>query len=242
MKLNGGCATNTGNTRPVNQDAISFRSFQQKGQYFAMGIVCDGVGGLVKSEIASETVIRSAVQWFNRVVSWIDIRIIDPEILFSHLKDAVEEWNRDLREIRASRRLATGTTLSILILVRDRYYTVQVGDSRIYLYQNGLQQLTVDATVSRLKNGQVKAYLTNYMGKEEDIWFTSSAGVVKKGDIFLYGSDGFWHLFTEKDVDLLRASGLMKENLNSICETVIHTLMARGERDNISVGIIAIES
>lgn len=241
MKLSGGCATDKGSVRTVNQDAIFFQAFEKERQYFALGAVCDGVGGLSHGEIASHLVIRAIEEWFQNVSAWIDMKTAVPEILFSHLKDAVEECNRTIFEMMESRGYQMGTTLSALMILRDRYYILQAGDSRVYLYQKHLRQLTIDHVVSRLRDGRMKQYLTNYIGKGDDLWFETAEGKVREGDIFLYASDGLCHFLKDEDMEKVFQYGMRRKNINDVCGELIEVMKLRGERDNLSAGLICID-
>lgn len=116
--------------------------------------------------MASSLAVARIEAWFNEITEWIDIAGVDGELLFSHMKDLAEECNLLVRECRTARGMEMGTTLSMLMIVRNTYYIIQVGDSRVYRYNDGvLEQLTVDASVTRIKNGRMKSYLDNYLGK-----------------------------------------------------------------------------
>ena len=238
MRLNGGCATDVGNTRAVNQDAIFFRCVKKRSQYFALGAVCDGIGGLTHGELASQKVINAVAQWFEGVTEWMDIDKIETDILFSHFKDAAEEWNGEVRELICDNGFMTGTTMSALMIIRDRYYIIHVGDSRICLYHDELWQLTEDETTVKAAAGKMKRYLSNYMGKEDTLRFTTVEGVVREGDMFLYGSDGLFHCLEADDVGEIYHNCSMKKNLYKECTRLIEEIKRRGERDNISAGII----
>lgn len=241
MRLNGGCASDIGRSRKVNQDAILFRCIEDEGQYFAIGAVCDGVGGLERGELASRLVIREVKTWFDSIAAWIRIPTVKAEVLYAHLLDGAEEWNAKVREMAVLENIRTGTTLSLILIIREHYYIVQVGDSRIYKYRQSLEQLTTDATVSHLKDGRMKPYLSNYMGKGETLWFSSLEGTVLEGDMFLFCSDGGCHLLTEEDVGNLYANRTHKTDWTEISGKLAETMIERGERDNVSVGIIMTE-
>ena len=238
MRLHGGCATDVGNVREVNQDAIFFRSMEKAGQYFALGAVCDGIGSLAYSELAAERVIDAIAEWFDQVATWLDIERIEPDILFSHLKDAAEIWNGLVRELSAVGRFMTGTTMSVLMMIRTRYYIVHVGDSRICLYRDILQKLTEDETVVRMKDGRKRYVLSNYMGKKDALEFMVTEGTVMEGDMFLYGSDGLYHFLRQEDIREIYGLSLLEADLHAVCVRLIEIVKARGERDNISAGII----
>lgn len=239
MKLVGGYATCAGNTRNVNQDAVLFRSTEREGQYFILLAVCDGIGGLEQGEVASSLVVSLASQWYESVMSWMDIGGINPEILSAHLKDAAEEWNRSVCEYRNLRHVNMGTTMSLIMIIKNRYYIIHVGDSRVYLYRRRkLLQLTRDAVITQVKDGRRKVYLENFMGRAGELRFTSSEGKVCAGDLFLVCSDGFYHCLHPEDIRKLRRNTRDGWSLNAGCRELTDNMMRRGERDNISVGAI----
>lgn len=237
MKLLIGSATNIGSTRDVNQDAIFVKNLEKKKQNFAIGVVCDGVGGLEHGELASEFVINEIAKWYEALCGWIDIQSIDAQILFAHLKDAAEEWNEKLRQFALNQNLRTGTTMSLVMIIRNQYFIIHVGDSRIYRFNNELVQLTVDASVSRMKNGRMKSYLDNYMGKSEKLWFQSMEGNIKAGDLFFFCSDGLYHRLKLPDIKRTYKK-CKKGKIDGLCNQLIEMVIERGEKDNISIGMI----
>ncbi len=242
MRIKGGCASNVGNFRANNQDSIFFQCIEQKGNCFAVGAVCDGIGGMEHGEVASGLVVQGIRKWFRTVEGWLDLAQADPSVLFSHLKDGAESWNEDVRELCLREDIRMGTTLSLIMLVKNNYYILHVGDSRIYRYRNGsLQQLTVDDSVSRLKGGRVKNYLDNYVAKAEELRFQALEGAAETGDLFLCCSDGFYHHMTEEDIAGVCQSYRRKTNLDEVCDGLVHTMMDRGERDNVSLVAMMVE-
>ncbi len=241
MIIRGGCASDVGSSRTVNQDAIFYRQQMQGKEEFALCAVCDGVGGLEHGEVASAFLVTRMEAWFEETVAWMDIGRADSGLLFSHLKDAAESWNEEIRQLCRERNLKTGSTMSILCLLRDKYYIIHVGDSRIYRCRGkGLEQLTVDDSVARLKAGRMKNYLSNYMGKEETLWFQALEGSVESGDLFLVCSDGLYHQLGEQDISELLQLHKKNSNIDEICRHMIRLMISRGESDNISLGAVAV--
>ena len=134
MKLFGACATDVGCRRKVNQDSIIFLSDNINGRIISVVAVCDGVGGLESGEIASAIVIRGVRKWFDGIMEWLDESLFEPELLFSHLKDAAEAWNEEVFDYKVVNSVEMGTTMSILLIADTSYYVLQVGDSRVYSY------------------------------------------------------------------------------------------------------------
>lgn len=242
MKLHVGSMTSTGNIRESNQDAVVLRSFERSGEYFVVVAVCDGIGGLARGELASSLTAQKISEWFDDVLKWIDPETVDPEILNAHLKDLAEECNRLVREYRILHQIDTGTTMSLLLLIRNFYFIVQVGDSRVYRYRDGqLWQLTRDDSVTRIQNGRAKLYLDNFLGKQEELWFTCCGGELQRKDIFLVCSDGLYHYLKTEDLRDLEKDIRKGRKTNAVCGQLIDRMLKRGERDNITVGLVAVE-
>lgn len=237
MLFYGECATDTGICRRNNQDTILFKKMSRNGQDIALGVVCDGIGGLEHGEAASQCVGSAASEWFDGIAGWIDIGTVDADILFSHFKDAAEEWNRLVREIIVLQGIHTGTTMSTILMLRDRYFIIHVGDSRIYRYRSHLELMTTDESMAKVCDGRMKLLLMNYVGKDDVLSFSAAEGTLSPGDIFLYGSDGFYHMFAESDMQNICES-IDSIGRDRLCRAVIETMIRRGERDNISVGMV----
>ena len=250
MRFLSGQASNVGSTRKVNQDAIILRtaSFDENGRYdadsvdheFAIVCVCDGIGGLEHGEISSGIVINGIEQWYDEILGWINIKNADKDVIFSHLKDAADDWNSRVLDFSADRGVSTGTTMSLLMIVKDSYFFIQVGDSRIYRYRDAsVEQLTVDASVTRYNNGKPKNYLNNFMGKSKDLEFTFSSGRLSDKDLFIVCSDGFYHHFQSEDITGLTQAGT-DSAMQEECEKLIMNMIERGEKDNLSVGVVKV--
>lgn len=241
-KIRGGYATDIGIYRAVNQDAITLRAIEKKGNWFVVGAVCDGIGGLERGEVSSGIVINGVNEWFDNIINRIDIETVDAEELFANVAFAAEKWNMQVREFCSANAIKSGTTMSLILIIRSQYYIVQVGDSRIYRYNQFLEQLTEDAVTEKIVNGKVKGFLNNFMGKADELFYTSLTGYIEENDVFIFCSDGFCHKLTENDVAYFRDSYKNGARIHDICITGIKQMEERQETDNISVGMIMVES
>ena len=240
MKLIAGCKTCTGNFREMNQDAVILRVAEKEKKYFAILGVCDGIGGLEKGEVVAEIAVKRITEWFDSEIEWLDIVTVEESLMFAHLKDLADNCNEIIKEYCVVHRIIAGTTLSLLMILRDQYYIIQVGDSRVYRYRaQKLTQLTVDASVTKLKNGRLKAYLDNYLGKDNELWFTSTVGTCEKKDILLVCSDGLYHKLQKEDLAKIERDIFKNKKVEEACTDLIQRVLNRGERDNVTVGIIA---
>lgn len=202
MKVSCACDTDKGNYRKVNQDAVFVNAICQKKHVLAVGAVFDGIGGLDRGEIASRVMELELQQWFSRICSWIDLTSLDKGVIFSHFRDLTEDLNEKIWELRDERQVNTGSTMSAILIFDNQYDIINVGDSRVYKFNQGLQCLTVDETVAREEGDGIRSYLANYIGKQRDLEFSEYQGVVEPNDLFFACSDGFYHNLTEMDMQL----------------------------------------
>lgn len=57
--------TDIGNTKSTNQDSLLIKHASYCGGEVMLAVICDGMGGLSKGELASATVIKEFSKWFE---------------------------------------------------------------------------------------------------------------------------------------------------------------------------------
>ena len=67
MKYIAAYHTDVGLTKKTNQDSMAMKIVETKEGRVAFAIVCDGMGGLSKGELASKEVILAFCNWFDDV-------------------------------------------------------------------------------------------------------------------------------------------------------------------------------
>ncbi len=244
-----GFATDIGQTREHNEDAILTR-VSEKG--ISLSLVCDGIGGLDCGELAACFVAEAAEEWFVSQDEWYHPELSTPEVMFAHFLDAAEDWNHRLCELITSRGIRMGTTLTALFTVGERAMRLNIGDSRIYRHSevDGLRQLTTDAVITRVEDGQLKSFLANYVGKSRELVCTREEGRLTPGEMYYVCSDGFFKRFTGEDAAEIRrrfavetdfkSTKTAAECLSALCREWVEKLISRGESDNISVVLVAV--
>ena len=194
-----GCKTDLGRVRENNEDKFEYYIPEDEALLAARGmifLVCDGMGGHAAGQIASELTAKTFIDVYLHHPS------SQPDVAMSA---AVLAANRFVNEVGRAvpARSGMGTTLSGLIMIQDRAYTVQVGDSRVYRLRDGdLEQLTHDHTWvdEAIRNGVLreeqaadhpyKHVLTRAIGTEGDVQPDVELHDVRAGDVFLLCSDG----------------------------------------------------
>ena len=109
-------------------------------------VLCDGMGGHEKGEVASQLVCQSLVTWFENNIK--------PEKLFSddQLREAIEYAYTELDKYADGNPRQMGTTLTLLYIGSKGITAAHMGDSRIYhirpevgvLYQSRDHSLVFD--------------------------------------------------------------------------------------------------
>lgn len=186
-----------------------------------IAVVCDGVGSLVDGAFASSSAVRMLNEWFSGISSVGRLGL--------QLRDTVLEINDYVFHEAREQGLHTGTTLSALLLIEERYYVVHTGDSRIYLCHDGaLEQLTEDQSLG--------GRLTACLGHSERANLYYNEGSFREG-CFLLCSDG---LYKRMEYTLLQSElkNINPKKIEKSIERLISYVTGQGESDNISLAIV----
>lgn len=236
MKLKMGCVTEKGNFRSKNQDRIMCRQGEKDGHVLAVACVCDGIGSLSDSEIASQMMIDGMENWFDGVVQYFP-DVINKEQLIEDLEFTICELNEliyDYREIKI------GCTMSLIMIVDMEYWIFHVGDSCIYCLKDMLLKMTQDEVMLRNINGKEKLFLVNYIGRNKNLSINRQCGEINKEEIFILGTDGLFKKLSFEDVQNKFDTLNRDEEIERACRELIHLVIRRGEKDNISCAVLKV--
>lgn len=242
-----------GHVRPHNEDACCFLEATSPVGKLAMAIVCDGVGGLARGELASSTVVRRFVRWFEGDLDRLQ-RTCDKNSL---LKAVQAEWldmlrrvNADLLEYGRAIGAPLATTFTGLMLHEGAYCALHVGDCRLYLLSGDVAcALTHDQTL--VARGLELGYLTaeearehpqaniiyQAVGASERICPEVLCGRCEPDDLLLLLSDGAYRRASETLLSELFCKGVRRadERLFQACTRLLDQGLERGETDNLSL-------
>ena len=104
--------------RPNQEDSIA----QWDNRLF---VLCDGMGGHEKGEVASQTVCQSLVRWFEENVK-------DDSFTDDQLRETLEYAYTELDKYDDGSPRKMGTTLTLLYIHNKGVTAAHIGDSRIY--------------------------------------------------------------------------------------------------------------
>lgn len=230
-----GAVSDRGATKKINQDKICLRRKNTENGEALFAIVCGGMGGMARGDVAANTVVREFSIWFR---NHLEEAMKDPGRIATDWKAIIEELNERIWGYGKQKGIKLGTTLTVLLLLPDgRYYTVDVGDNRIYRIKGGeSRQEKPKPSGARGKNQQ------SLMGCSEQVVPDFANGRVHSGESFLLCTDGFYHILFSKKLDkkLLENSFEKDEEIRKKLEEVIHDIMAYGEKDNISAVFVKV--
>lgn len=237
-----------GLSRGHNEDSLGHVVPSSPAQIEAHGwlfAIADGVGGQENGEVASRLAIDTMLAGFRKIPKGV--------MHVSLLPRLVQEANAavyDGAQVRAGSRM--GTTLVACALRFDSAVISHVGDSRCYLFRDGVgAQLTRDHTMAaeqfrlgilsqtEASTGDNRHVLTRCLGNELFVAADTVTVNIKPGDILLLCSDGLHGYVQDGKIEQLVNS---TSDLETVATRLIAAANDAGGLDNISVQLIRIRS
>lgn len=257
--------THTGKVRKDNQDAFLMASIHKHTQIHAasltgehrqmlpgderlavISMVADGVGGGVGGAEASATALETAMEYVNHSMACYYRADASEAEFIEELQRAAAKCH----EAILAKRLGSGlqgtmaTTLTLWMGVWPWYYLLQVGDSRYYLYRDGvLTQVSRDQTIAQeLVDDGVRTRTAAFRTQFANV-LSSALGaehampVVTRlqsqwGYVHLLCSDGLTkHVSDDRIAERLRTMTSAKQ----VCEQLLQDALDGGGSDNITI-------
>ena len=231
--------TDTGISRDSNQDYI-YSNELSVGNLDNLFIVADGMGGHQGGDIASRIAAESIVDFAGKTKSDKPIEI---------LRTAVEAANeRVAREARADKDLEDmGTTVVAATISGNQLYLANVGDSRLYIIHDYIEQITKDHSLvdEMVRSGSIskeearfhpkKNIITRAVGTSEGVLVDMFQVTLEKGDLILMCTDGLTNMVEDDDIYILIRQ---QRDIAGMAEQLVKSANDNGGKDNISLIII----
>lgn len=195
----------------------------------ALIAVADGVSGNAGGGEASEMTVRTVTSdYYATPDTW------EPLVALDKVLTAANRWL--IAQANANRDMAgMATTLSLILLRGQRYYSAHVGDTRIYLLRDGvLKQLTNDHVWDR---PDMRHVLKRAVGLDQHLAVDFGEGALQVGDLFALMSDGVWDSIGEQSIH--KTLGLY-DSPQMICDHLTKAAIEKGSQDNSSVVAVKI--
>ena len=231
--------TDTGRARKMNQDSM-FASSAPVGLLPNLHMVADGMGGHKAGDYASRFVVEYIVRMAN------EYRTMD---IVMFLRKAIEEANYRLYE-EAQKNPdfeGMGTTLVLAVVDHETLYVANVGDSRLYLLRDNLEQITRDhslveemVSLGKLERGSEsyksqKNIITRAMGILPHVEIDFFEVPLQECDCILLCSDGLTNMVDDHGISrILKTTDTLEEKTASL----IDQANENGGKDNIAVILV----
>lgn len=231
--------TDIGRLRKINQDSV-YVSEEQIGRLSNLFLVADGMGGHKAGDYAS----RFVVETMARLI--MESEGLSP---ISILMKAIEKTNEQLYAEAAGDpdHEGMGSTLVAATIEGDTMYVANVGDSRLYLLRDSLEQITRDHSLveEMVARGQLERGSESYRSQKNII--TRAMGIqnsvrpdifevqLQECDCILLCSDGLTNMIDDPGISrILKTTDTLKEKT----EQLIRTANENGGKDNIAVILV----
>ena len=235
--------TDVGVVRDNNQDFV-WSSEEPVGMLPNLFIVADGMGGHRAGDFASRFCVEEFV---GRV------RENRDRTKISMIERAVKETNEQLiLQARNNANLdGMGTTFVMATILDDCVLVANIGDSRLYIIDSGIEQITMDHSLvaEMVRNGDINEEAARIHPNKNIVTRALSTNTVVVPDFFevrrrknmavLLCSDGLFSMIGDEEIaGIVRAN---KGNPEVACKELVHKANENGGKDNISVVLIYLD-
>lgn len=228
--------TDIGKRRSENQDFV-YASDQPVGRLSNMLIVADGMGGHNAGDLASRYTVEAMVDYIEKSEESRPIPLLSEAI--HHANELVVGKAKTDKALEGM-----GTTVVAATIQEDYLYVANVGDSRLYLIDDEIEQITRDHSlveemirVGELQRKDAKSHpdrniITRAVGVRVPVKIDFFDIKLENGDRILLCSDGLTNMVEDEDIlRIVKKSGTLKE----ASQRLITEANKNGGKDNISV-------
>lgn len=231
--------TDIGKRREMNQDYV-FTSETAVGNLPNLFLVADGMGGHKAGEYASRFTVDTIVESVKASKETEPVAI---------MKEAVTKANELLiEEARADeKKSGMGTTIVVATILGKKLYVANVGDSRLYLVNREISQITRDHSLveemvrlgemdkAEAKDHPDKNVITRAIGAIPDVAIDFFEVELEEEDTVLMCSDGLTNMIEDEDIKKII---LTQRDIAEKAEKLVMTANENGGKDNITVVVI----
>ncbi len=242
-------STDIGISKETNQDSHSVRVLTTPQGKMVFAVLCDGMGGLAKGEVASASLVHAFMKWSKeRLPQMCQADLQDADI-YNDWTNLVVEYNEKIKLYGKQHGIHLGTTVTAILITQTKYYIVNVGDTRAYEISYAARVLTKDQTVvarevelgnlteAEAEHDSRRSVLLQCVGASDAVYPDVLSDTVQNDAVYMLCSDGFRHEITIEEIfatlnpQMMTDADGMKANLDSLVELN----KQRQERDNITV-------
>lgn len=239
-----------GNSRKINQDSLLIKHILYGDIEILMAIICDGMGGLAKGELASATIIRTFDEWFENNILY-EVQNLDLKVISHKWILILKNLNLKIQDYSKQFDLKIGSTFTGILFIDNQYIIVHIGDTRVYHIDKSIKQLTEDHTLvaRKVENGELTLDQAQFDKRQNILLQCIGASNIINPQViygksqqgyYLLCSDGLRHKLNETEmISLINYKKLKnKKKMGKKMDEMIEIVKSRGEKDNISMILI----
>lgn len=248
MKYLLAAATDVGLRKETNQDSVLIKRALCDEKQIVFAVVCDGMGGLEKGELASASLVKAFSKWFEQELPIIFSSQNREAQLLNSWDHLIKEMNYKIGIYGIDKKIRLGSTLTAILFLSEEYYIAHVGDSRVYELHEYTIQLTKDQTLvqrevdegiltlEEAEKDMRRSILLQCVGSTDEVIPVYLKGKTEKDAVYVLCSDGFCHMIDENEIYHNLKPEIMQEekDMESNIRKLIQMIKERGEQDNIS--------
>ena len=233
-------ATDVGQKRKMNQDYV-FTSEDAVGNLPNLFVVADGMGGHNAGDFASSHAVEILVDEIRKDADYNPVKVI---------RHAIETANTEIIEQAQKNEglRGMGTTMVVSTIVGQYAYVANVGDSRLYVVQGQIQQITKDHSLvqemvrlgeispEEARNHRDKNIITRALGAEKTVDIDFFDLKLEAGDTILMCSDGLSNMVDDRKMEEIILDSEME--LAEKGKTLIREANLNGGKDNIAIILV----
>ena len=233
-------ATDVGQKRKMNQDYV-FVSQEPVGNLPNLFAVADGMGGHNAGDYASAHAVQTLVSQIQADADFNPIKVI---------RHAIEAANTEIidQAQRDEGLRGMGTTMVVATIVGNYAYVANVGDSRLYVVQGQIRQVTRDHSLvqemvrlgeinaEEARNHPDKNIITRALGAEKTVDVDFFDLKLEPGNTILMCSDGLSNMVEDRKMEEIITNP--DKDITWKGDTLIREANQNGGKDNIAVILI----
>ena len=232
--------TDIGRKRKLNQDFV-YSSDEAVGNLKNVYIVADGMGGHQAGDYASKCTVETMVREIKGCFEQSPIRILSRAIRIAN-----DQVRRKAREDESL--YGMGTTVVAATVLGKYLQVANVGDSRLYVIGEKIQQITRDHSLVQemVRMGELdpeqarkhpkKNIITRALGAEKTVDIDFFDLKLEPGDVVLMCSDGLSNMV--EDSQLREIISDTSTNLDEKGRILIREANRNGGKDNIAIVLV----
>ena len=233
-------ATDVGQKRKMNQDYV-FVSQEPVGNLPNLFAVADGMGGHNAGDYASAHAVQTLVSQIQADADFNPVKVI---------RHAIEAANTEIidQAQRDEGLRGMGTTMVVATIVGNYAYVANVGDSRLYVVQGQIRQVTRDHSLvqemvrlgeinaEEARNHPDKNIITRALGAEKTVDVDFFDLKLEPGNTILMCSDGLSNMVEDRKMEEIITNP--DKDITWKGDTLIREANQNGGKDNIAVILI----